>query len=334
MFEITTNDAVVVIEQLPSNANKITVKPFKNDFFIPIKSLETRYSVKLIEKILAVKGADYLCDEIARDEDENYVKKDIETDLKSYFPHEDFAEKIILDFGCGSGSSSMVLARMFPKAKIVGVELEEKHLSIARARLEFYGYENIEFHRSPSGSELPANVGEVDLVIMSAVYEHLLPAERRSVMPLVWSKIKTGGFLFLNMTPHRFFPVEHHTTGLPLINYLPKSLTYFAARRFSKRLDPTEAWETYLRRGIRGGTENEILKILNADTKNAALIEPAAENIKDRIDLWFSQLNQDKMRAIKKSIKLSMKSLKFLTGIVLVPNLSLVFQKNSKNIPN
>lgn len=331
MIELSTNDAVVVIEKLPENTNKISVKPLRNDLFIPIGSLETKYPVELIEKILAVKGADYLCDEIARDEDENYVGKDLETDLKSYFPHEDFAGKTILDFGCGSGASSMVLSRLFPKAKLVGIELEEKHLSIARARLDFYKYENLEFHLSPSGSELPANVGEVDVVIMSAVYEHLLPAERKSVMRLIWKKVKKGGFLFLNMTPHRFFPIEHHTTGLPLINYLPKSLTYFAARKFSKRLDPNESWETYLRRGIRGGTEGEILKILNAETKTAALIEPNAANIKDRIDLWYSQLNQNKMLTVKKVIKLSMKSLKMLTGIVLVPNLSLVFQKHEKN---
>ena len=77
----------------------------------------------------------------------------------------------------------MILSRFFPKAEIVGIELEERLLTIARARRGFYGYKNVSFHISPSGSELPQDIGEFDLVILSAVYEHLLPTERREEFP-------------------------------------------------------------------------------------------------------------------------------------------------------
>lgn len=156
----------------------------------------------------------------------------------------------------------MILARMFPDAEIVGVELEEKLLNIARARLEFYEYANVRLHTSPSGNELPHNIGTFDFVIMSAVYEHLLPQERKIVMPKVWSAIKPGGHLFLNMTPHRWFPIEHHTTGLPFLNYFPAKLALPLTKKFSKRTNPAENWETLLRCGIRGGTETEIVRIL------------------------------------------------------------------------
>lgn len=328
MIELSRNDAVVTIEKISNNNHKVRVNPNNKDLFIPISSFETKYPIALIEKILEIKGCDYLCDELAREEDPSYVQRDLEEDLKAYFPNESLDTKTILDFGCGSGASSMILSRLFPKAKIIGVELEEKLLSIAKARLEFYQYQNIEFHLSPSGSELPLNIGEFDLVIMSAVYEHLLPNERKSIMPMIWKEIKVGGCLFLNMTPHRYFPIEHHTTGLPIINYLPKSLAHLIARKFSRRIDPTETWEILLRRGIRGGTENEISQILNIDSKSkAVLVDPKTPNINDRIDLWYSQLNQAKMAFLKKAIKTSMKTLKLLTGIVLVPNLSLVIQK-------
>ena len=56
--------------------------------------------------------------------------------------------------------------------------------------------------------------------------------------------------------------VEGHTTGLPFINYLPDNLAYFIARRFSKRVENNESWVMLLRKGIRGGTEREIMKIL------------------------------------------------------------------------
>ena len=133
------------------------------------------------------------------------------------------------------------------------------------------------------------------------------------------------------MTPHRYFPIQHHTTGLPLINYLPDSLAYLATRKFSKRTDSSEDWQTYLRRGIRGSTENEISAILNKQPlANAILLEPEKDGIKDRIDLWYSTLNQERMEFLKKSLKFGLKALRALTGIVLVPNLSLVFQKNTK----
>ncbi len=282
----------------------------------------------MIKLIFETKGSSYLCDEINRDIDPNYVQRVLEQDLTAYFRNHDFSEKRILDFGCGSGASSMILSRMFPDAKIVGVELEEELLRVARARLSFYEYPNIEFYLSPSGNELPSEIGEFDFVIMSAVYEHLLPEERKTVMPTVWSVLKQNGHLFLNQTPHRWFPVEHHTTGLPFLNYLPATIAYRVAKKFSKRTDPSESWEILLRRGIRGATENEIISALEiGSTAKPVLLEPSEKNLKDRIDLWYSQLNQRKRLTAKKAIRSLLKAIRVVTGQILVPNLSLVIKK-------
>ncbi len=317
----------VTITQQDNSAKTVSVEPLNNTF-IPVKTCVTNYPISLIELIFQTKGAAYLCDEICRDIDPNYVQRDLEQDLTAYFTKKDFSGKRILDFGSGSGASSMILSRMFPDAEIVGVELEEKLLNIAKARLEFYQYPNIEFYTSPSGNELPPDIGEFDFVIMSAVYEHLLPKEREIVIPKVWSVIKPSGYLFLNMTPHRWFPIEHHTTGLPLLNYLPDKIAYSVTKRFSKRTDPNESWEIFLRRGIRGGTENEILRILRDNSENKPILsEPSQKNLKDRIDLWYSQLNHKNRLAIKKSIKYSLKMIRVFTGATLVPNLALVIKK-------
>lgn len=318
----------VTVTQQDNGIKTVSVEPLNNTF-IPVKTCVTDYPISLIELIFQTKGAAYLCDEINRDIDPNYVQRDLEQDLTAYFTKEDFSGKRILDFGSGSGASSMILSRMFPDAKIVGVELEEKLMNIAKARLEFYQYPNVEFYTSPSGNELPPNIGEFDYVIMSAVYEHLLPEERKTVMPKVWSVIKSDGYLFLNMTPHRWFPIEHHTTGLPLLNYLPDKIAYSVTKRFSQRTDPNESWEIFLRRGILGGTENEILEILRDNSENKPMLsEPSQKNLKDRIDLWYSQLNHKNHVAIKKSIKYSLKMIRALTGATLVPNLSLVIKKS------
>lgn len=328
MIDFSDNQAIIFVESLPNEKKQITIQPKQANFFAPISSFETKYPINLIEQIWQIKGAAYLCDELAREEDPDYVQRDLEFDLRAYFPKEDFAGKRILDFGSGSGASTMILARLFPAAEIVGVDLDEKLQSIAQSRLNFYGYKNVTFHLSPSGNELPTNIGKFDLVILSAVYEHLLPEERKTVIPLIWANINKGGHLFLNMTPHRYFPIEHHTTNLPLLNYLPDAAAYRIAKRFSKRLDASESWETYLRRGIRGATEHQILKTFE-NSRSVKLLEPSGQNISDRIDLWYQQLNQERMKFVKKMIKFLLKTLKAGFGIVLVPNLSLVFQKTS-----
>jgi len=56
------------------------------------------------------------------------------------------AEKVILDAGCGTGYQSLVLAEANPGATIIGVDLSEPSISLARERLKYHGFENAEFH--------------------------------------------------------------------------------------------------------------------------------------------------------------------------------------------
>ena len=180
---------------------------------------DTSYPVELIQSILDVKGVAWVCDEISRDQDPATIQRYFEDDFLPYVAPDAFDGKRILDFGCGSGSSTMVLARLFPRSEIVGVELSPELLELARRRQQFYGYPNVTFVLSPAGTTLPPGLAPFDFVVLSAVYEHLLPAERRTLMPQLWAHVKPGGVLLMNQTPHRFFPFESHTTGVPLINY-------------------------------------------------------------------------------------------------------------------
>jgi len=54
--------------------------------------------------------------------------------------------KLILDAGCGSGYKSLVLATANPGAKIVGIDLSEESVKLARHRLQYHRFENAEFH--------------------------------------------------------------------------------------------------------------------------------------------------------------------------------------------
>ncbi len=54
--------------------------------------------------------------------------------------------KLILDAGCGTGYKSLELAIANPGARIVGIDLSEASINLARQRLKYHGIENVEFH--------------------------------------------------------------------------------------------------------------------------------------------------------------------------------------------
>jgi ubiquinone/menaquinone biosynthesis C-methylase UbiE len=58
----------------------------------------------------------------------------------------DSKDKIILDAGCGTGYKSLVLAEANPGAKIVGIDISEESVKLARQRLKYHGFENTEFY--------------------------------------------------------------------------------------------------------------------------------------------------------------------------------------------
>lgn len=311
------------IESLPDGRHKVSVLP-RPGIAVSHRSWVTAYPLALILQIHSAKDL-YVCDEIMREENPRYVEHYLRKEVLSYLDPQCFAGKRILDFGCGSGASCMALSRFLPPCEIVGIELEARLLNIARLRAQHFGHTSLRLLQSPSGDSLPPDLGQFDFVMFNAVFEHLLPNERRTLLPKVWAHLRPGGVLFLNQTPYRYSPVEVHTTyGMPFINYLPDSLTLWAARKFCKRVSPTDDWTTLLRQGIRGGTVPEILGILGG-AKHAELLRPAPE-VGDRIDLWFSTLSA-RHAWLKRTIWGSLKVIKALTGKELTPTLSLAIRK-------
>ena len=277
----------------------------------------TSYPRDLIDAIYATKGM-HTCDEICREEDPLYVERSLRNDVLGYVSPANFAGMRVLDFGCGSGASAMVLSRLLPGCEIVGIELEEGLLKIARLRADHFS-RNVQFHQSPSGDQLPEGIGRFDFVMFNAVFEHLLPHERPMLLPLIWDHLNPGGILFLNQTPHRYSPFENHTTKMPLINYLPDELAHRLGT-LSRRIPSGADWNTLLRMGIRGGTVREILGILGT---NAELMSPLQG---DRIDLWLGGLSS-RHAWFKQVIWGSLKMLKVATRLEITPDLALALRK-------
>lgn len=83
----------------------------------------------------------------------------------------DVQGKIVLDYGCGLGDNSVLVAAR--GAKVIGVDISPELLELARKRLALHNLsENAEF-RVGSAHELPLEDGTVDVVFGIAILHHL-----------------------------------------------------------------------------------------------------------------------------------------------------------------
>ncbi len=108
----------------------------------------------------------------------------------------DTTHAVILDAGCGSGYKSLMLAEANPGARIVGVDLSEKSVEFARLRLQYYGFENTEFHAI--ALEDLAQLGlQFDYIDCDEVL-YLLPDPEQG-MQAMQAALKPGGILRVNL---------------------------------------------------------------------------------------------------------------------------------------
>ena len=276
------------IEFIGSDLKKLIAIPNKN-IYCPDVSYVTGYPLSLIKKIFALKGSCWVIDEIKRDESPDYLIRALNYGLFSFFDKENFENRTLLDFGCGSGASACILGRSIKSLKIIGVELDRKLLEIAEMRKNYYSLENqVRFLESKDSESIPVNK-KVDYVLLSAVFEHLLPIEREKILKMCWQILKKDGIIFINQTPNRWVFYENHTTNLFFINYLPDKICHWIAKKFSKRNLRNYSWKKLLRMGIRGATEREVIDLLRKyeDLGSAKNLVPTKLGIKNKIDLWY-----------------------------------------------
>jgi ubiquinone/menaquinone biosynthesis C-methylase UbiE len=69
----------------------------------------------------------------------------------------------VLDAGCGSGAISRLIARTYPQADVIGVDLREQYLEFARARARAENIQNLMF-RAADVFDLPFPAATFDVV--------------------------------------------------------------------------------------------------------------------------------------------------------------------------
>lgn len=101
----------------------------------------------------------------------------------------------VLDFGCGVGHSTPELLGRLGAREVVGVDVSERMLDLARER---YGSAPARF-MSP---EAACETGPFDLAFTTGVFHHIPPANRRESVDLVFRALRPGGaFAFWENNP-------------------------------------------------------------------------------------------------------------------------------------
>ena len=76
--------AVVYLQKLASGVTRVTVELSDKQLYMPRSTCETTYSFQVIQKLLELKGPNWLCNELMRVEDPTYVLAYIECAILSY----------------------------------------------------------------------------------------------------------------------------------------------------------------------------------------------------------------------------------------------------------
>jgi SAM-dependent methyltransferase len=101
----------------------------------------------------------------------------------------------LMDFGCGTGSSTPILLEMLGAESAIGLDTSLRSLDVAK---QSYGSERIHF--LPVNEYKPA--GAVDLVYCNGVFHHIPSADRGAALRLVRESLRPGGiFSFWENNP-------------------------------------------------------------------------------------------------------------------------------------
>ncbi len=107
-----------------------------------------------------------------------------------------------LDVGCGPGGLTLRLARSLPRGRVVGADINEKVLGIARAKAAEEGIENISFQQEDALSLSFAD-GSFDLVVSSFMLPWVPDPDR--ALAEIHRVLKEGGKIGLITAESRFY---------------------------------------------------------------------------------------------------------------------------------
>ena len=191
--------------------------------------------------------------------------------------------KVILDAGCGSGHRALALAIANPGAKIVGIDISEQSVKLARQRLDYHQVETAEFYVA-SIEEVPSLGIEFDYINCDEVL-YLLPDIVKGLQALKLV-LKADGIIRTNLHSalqrHGFYRAQELFRMMGLMDETPgemevelsreiilalKDRVFLRANTWDAKLsNNSEEWilSNYLLQGDRGYTIPDTFAALEA----------------------------------------------------------------------
>ncbi len=170
----------------------------------------------------------------------------------------------VLEVGCSFGHLTEYLAEQPEVAAIVTFDTDPAFVAITRAKVEELGLRavrEVAHFSNDATRRLPYGDGAFDLVLAVGVVEHLSSRNRRAQVDEYYRVLAPGGHIAILDTPNRLFPLETHSVGLPLVQWLPPRLAYRYARAIRRGKFQAVPYEEFVADGTgwRNATLGECL---------------------------------------------------------------------------
>ncbi len=144
----------------------------------------------------------------------------------------------VLEIGCSFGHMTEYLAEQPEVATIDTFDSDRAFIEIVSAKREEMPLDKVRaalFLSNDETRRLPWPDRAFDLVLAIGVVEHLPWHRRTEHVNEYYRVLAPGGHIAILDTPNRLFPIETHSIGLPLVQWLPPRVAHCYTRHFSRR---------------------------------------------------------------------------------------------------
>lgn len=190
----------------------------------------TRYSARVVNLLIARKGArrapPYF--EFKETRGRRFLAP-----LVAYLQAQGLTGLRVLEVGCSFGHMTEYLAEQPLVAALTTFDTDAAFVEITRLKVDELRLDVVREVRhldQEATRRLPWADAAFDLVLAIGVVEHLPVRARRHQVDEYYRVLAPGGHIAVLDTPNRWFPLETHSVGLPLVQWLPPPLAWRYAR--------------------------------------------------------------------------------------------------------
>ncbi len=194
------------------------------------RAYSTHYSARVVRLLIARKGVRRA--PLYFDFKETRGRRFL-SPLFAYLRARGLGDLRVLEVGCSFGHMTEFLAEQQEVASLTTFDTDAAFVEITQAKVEEFGLSLVQEVRhldQDATRHLPWADGAFDLVLVVGVVEHLPARARRAQVDEYYRVLAPGGHIAVLDTPNRWFPLETHSVGLPLVQWLPARLAWRYAR--------------------------------------------------------------------------------------------------------